>query len=264
MSISDCPVPGEIADGVMSRVATQYREASKFLALVRGAVDDIEAAAIVACGTPLAFDLRTAVGEQLTWIGKRMGFPRCHCVCDPVPVFGFACGGPHPVEIVGFCEGGSWLSCADGGSAELCFDDDEQYRAHLFARAYQMFGLYDLASLQSAARSIWGPTASVVATRPGNVVIGIGRHLTVEETRFASLSFRALPIAPGIRPSVHLGPQNVFGFGAGWGGLCDGSAWLCPIDIDPYGCVSLPPPPAPEASSLDFSDADNSALFALI
>ena len=42
-------------------------------------------------GMPEKFDILTAVGDQLTIVGKWLGFPRCHCICQNVPVFGFSC-----------------------------------------------------------------------------------------------------------------------------------------------------------------------------
>ncbi len=70
---------------------------------------------------PSYFDLQSAAGDQLTLIGKRMGFPRCHCVCNIQPVFGFFCDGQSTSRpILGFCEDGSWDGCGEDGVSEIC------------------------------------------------------------------------------------------------------------------------------------------------
>ena len=38
------------------------------------------------CDLPSYFDIDTEVGEQLTFLGRRMGWPRCHCICTSQPV----------------------------------------------------------------------------------------------------------------------------------------------------------------------------------
>lgn len=235
-----CPTQGEMVEAEIDRLATQYREASKMLGLIRAILTQSEDAAIKLCALPSFFDIDTAIGDQLTIIGKWLGFPRCHCVCDPPKVFGFKCGGAYtgPFEIAGFCEAGStWSGCPPIGNGEVCISDDEVYRGMLKARRYQVLGLYDIASLQTAARHIWGDTASVVSSRVGSVTLAPGRVLTSFETSVVPVVFRILPIAPGIRGMIHYGTGPIFGFGAGWGGFCESAEFICPTDPHAYSCA---------------------------
>ena len=233
--MTTCPETGALVEQEINRVATQYRESPNLLGLMRAYLSQVEEAIQATCAIPTFFDLDTAVGDQLTLLGKRLGFPRCHCVCDVAPVFGFGCG-TSPYEIVGFCEGGTWVGCRDTGTSTICIDDDEEYRGLLKARRYQALGLYDVASLQSAARHIWGAGASVSSLGGARVVVTPGRALTAYETQVRAVAFRALPIAPGIKALTSEATGPVFGFGEGWSGFCEEAQWLCPTDPYPYDC----------------------------
>lgn len=239
MSERECPVAGELVEREIGRVATQYREASKFLAVVRALLGQSEAVALDICSLPTFFDIDTAVGDQLTIIGKWLGFPRCHCICDAPKVFGFKCGDfASSDRIAGFCEPGStWSGCPPLGNSEICISDDEVYRGMLKARRYQIMGLFDIASLQSAARHIWGDMASVVSSRVGRVTLAPGRLLSDFETKLVPVAFRVLPIAPGIKGLIHYGTGPIFGFGAGWGGFCESAEFICPVDPLTYTCA---------------------------
>src|SRR5690348_11451199 len=117
---------GDLVEPEIDKVATQYREATKFLGLIRAILSEGEGAAIRLNEVPAFFDIDTAVGDQLTIIGKWLGFPRRHCVCDAPAVFGFDCGSPGSFTISGFCAPGStWLGCPPLGNSTLCIDDDE-------------------------------------------------------------------------------------------------------------------------------------------
>lgn len=272
-----CPASGDLVAVELARIATEYREADRLRGYMAAVLKQIEDIARATCAIPDYFDLNTAVGEQLTFVGKRMGFPRCHCVCNARPVIGFACDDPAQAAlfpIVGFCDEGAWLGC--GGVSDLCINDDEVYRAHLFARRYQMLGLFDIQSLGAALKNVWGPTAWIPQAGDGRVVIAPGRALTNSETSRLLITLRALPIAPGISIAIHFGDQKIAGFGAGWFGFCssvpsqkvfgfdcedgpnarpiagfcdpDGTwvncappvvsegYWLCPVPVDPYSC----------------------------
>lgn len=234
-----CPTAGILVEEEVNKVATQYREATKFLSLVRALLGQSESAAIALCDLPSFFDIDTAVGDQLTIIGKWLGFPRCHCVCDEPDVFGFDCG-PYtgPFTISGFCAPGTtWLGCPPLGNSTLCIDDDETYRGMLKARRYQMMGLFDIASLQAAIRHVWGNTAQVADASVGSVVLAPGRSLSADETAQLPIAFRVFPIAPGIRAMARLGTGPVFGFGEGWGGFCEDAEFLCPTDPHTYTCA---------------------------
>lgn len=241
----------QFIDEAISRVLTQYRESPRLLGVIRHDIGKIADVAVRIDDIPAAFDLDTAVGDQLTLLGKRLGWPRCHCVCTVEPVFGFACGPANPnQQIVGFCEEGwplvwgdtwnveregVWADCRAAGSGDICFDDDEVYRGYLKARRYQALQRYQIEDLLAALSNIWGPTGNVLSSGYGVVVISPGRALTDREQRELPLALRVLPTAPGVRVDVHINTGPVFGFGEGWAGFCEGQ-WLCPQQIDPYAC----------------------------
>lgn len=234
-----CPVAGELVEEEVNKIATQYREAVKFLGLIRAILSEGEAAAIKLCAVPDFFDIDSAVGDQLTIVGKWLGLPRCHCVCEAPKVFGFKCGPFSSSDrIAGFCEHGTtWSDCPSLGNGEVCITDDEIYRGMLKARRYQVLGLYDIASLQAAARHVWGSTASVVSSSVGQVTLAPGRALTAFETMIVPVVFRTLPIAPGIKGMIHYGTGPIFGFGEGWGGFCESAEFICPTDPLTYTCA---------------------------
>lgn len=222
----------------VNRILTQYRESPKLLAIIRHDLGQIAEAANAACEIPSKFDIIDAVGDQLTILGKQLGWPRCHCICLPVPVFGFSCGLTTPNQpIVGLCEGGVWANCQEAGTGDICFDDDEVYRGYLLARRYQVRQLWEIDNLQAAARHIWGDTATAVSLGGARVAIQPGRALTIVEQLQIPVAFRVLPIAAGITPHISFEIGKVFGFGTGWGGLCESASWLCPVEIDPYSCT---------------------------
>lgn len=257
----------------IDRILDQYRESPKlihmmrtYLAQVAEAMDAIEA-------IPSFFDIDTAVGDQLTKLGQRLGWPRCHCVCTVQPVYGFECDTVSTVfPIVDFCDDtGNWDDCGPFGVSDICLDDDELYRKFLKVRRYQMLSLYSGDDLTAAIQTFWGETAMILDAGQGRVVVAPGRDLTSSENAVLQLYPRVLPIAPGIRVRFHFGPQTeVFGFGDGWGGFCEpwqpeglplgtengvilvtengnpistgpltkDSPWMCEVDVKPYDCAS--------------------------
>lgn len=240
MAERTCPAPGVLVEEDVDKVATQYREAAKFLALIRALLGETEAAGLGACPLPSFFDIETAIGDQLTIIGKWLGFPRCHCICEAPAVAGYGCGGAYTgsFRLVGYCAPGStFADCTDFGNSTLCIDDDETYRGMLKARRYQMMGLYDIGSLQAAIRHVWGDAAQVADTAVGSVVLAPGRALTDAEMEQLPVAFRVFPIAPGIKAMAHLGTGPVAGYGAGWAGYCESASYLCPIDPNTYTCA---------------------------
>ncbi|MGZ2501731.1 DUF2612 domain-containing protein [Rhizobium leguminosarum] len=254
----------------IDRVLTQYRESPKLLHVIRSYLQQLWIAQNAICDLPSYFDLDTAVGDQLTIIGKWMGFPRCHCVCDVQPVFGFACDTPTVGgrTVTGFCEGGIWLACNDDGISEICITDDEVYRKLLIARSYQMQSLYGWDDLLTALQAIFGTQARIMDAGHGQVVLAPLRALSDLETAILQVIPRVLPIAPGITTRWHFGTFKVFGFGEGWGGFCEewepgglpivtgngtplvtedeteiwtgpltrDADWLCRFDVKPYSC----------------------------
>lgn len=254
----------------MNRVLTQYRESPKLLHLLRAYLRQIEKHHGAVCDLPEHFTLETAVGDQLTILGKRLGWPRCHCICDVQPVFGFECSdfiGDYP--IAGFCDATvSWLSCSDIGFGDVCINDDELYRKFLKVRIYQVTRRLDFESLNDCLRILWGASAGIVDSGNGRVVIAPGRALTDVEIALLQLYPRVLPVALGVNVRFHFSSTKVFGFGQGWGGFCEGlrpdglpiqdeskrdiqtenrvdiitgplsedSQWMCENDVKPYTC----------------------------
>lgn len=254
----------------INRVLTQYRESPKLLHVLRtylGAVADLHNQV---CDLPSAFDIYSATGDQLTVLGKRMGWPRCHCVCDVQPVFGFECPGVTPDQpLAGFCDPNStWSGCGEFSNGEICISDDEVYRSFLFSRRRQFTGMFGTESLEAALRDLFGPTARLLDSGNGRVVVAPGRDLTSTELSLLQLYPRVLPVALGVSVRFHFGDTFVFGFGTGWGGFCEdwfpdgtalaiedgeeiatefwepigtgslynGAPWMCEIDIRPYSC----------------------------
>lgn len=205
----------------IDRVITQYRESPKLLFLIRTYLGQVAEVIDRLDDIPGKFDINTATGDQLTLLGKRLGWPRCHCICITQPVFGFNCPDlPSDFPLVGFCEPGTWVDCGDFGVGDICITDDELYRGFLLARRYQILSLYDRDSLTDALRAMWGPTAWIVDDGNGSVTMSPGRVLTATETAFLQLVPRVLPVASGIKQRFHFGTNPIFGFGDGWGGFC--------------------------------------------
>lgn len=217
-----CPTPEEMVEERIDRVLTQYRESPKLLHVLRTYLHAVAASHLQVCDLPERFNLDTATGHQLTLIGKRMGWPRCHCVCSVEPVFGFECEEVNLRPVSGFCEDGTpWAECATG-IGELCINDDESYRAFLRVRAFQMTGRFDLASLEQSLRIFFGSSARVMYSGQGRVVVAPGRRLSQAEQLLLQLYPRVMPVALGIRVLFHFGEEpRVFGFGEGWGGFLE-------------------------------------------
>lgn len=232
----DCDYSGLVEEEI-DRILTQYRESQNLLGVIRDDLGQIVEVIDAICGLPEKFDIATAIGDQLTIVGKRMGWPRCHCVCVTPPVFGFACETENPNrEYVGFCEDGVWADCNPQGAGTICINDDDVYRAFVIVRAYQVLNLYSIEALQACVEMLWGDDAQAINLGHGQVCIRPGRALTATEEMQLPLAFRVLPIAPGIEPRLSRAVGDVFGFGYGHSGFCDEAEWLCPTAFDPYAC----------------------------
>lgn len=266
-----CPDKSALIDIEIRRVLTQYRESPKLLHMIRTYLGQVVDVLLSICVLPDHFYLETAVGDQLTLLGQRLGWPRCHCVCSVQPIFGFNCEGvPSHFTLVGFCDGNvTWADCGPFESSDICLNDDETYRKFLKVRRYQALSMYDPESLEEAIQIFFGPTASVISHGRGRVVIAPGRPLSESEQSLIQLYPRVLPVAPGVNAYFHYGTPKVFGFGEGWGTFCehwqdeasltsgdgvelvteDGETidtgelfkdapWMCEIDPQPYDCAA--------------------------
>jgi len=238
----DCPEPGALVAQELRRIATQYRESPRLIHLIRTYLAQVEEALRATCAIPSFFDIDTATGDQLTLIGKRLGWPRCHCVCTVQPVYGIACEGVvSEYTLVGFCEEGIFVNCGPGGVSEICITDDEIYRGFLRARRYQFLALFDVESLNAALRAIWGDDAFVVDGGNGRVVMTPGRDLTDLERALLPLVPRVLPVAPGIRQRFHFTGFPILGIGEGWGDFCEPAFPDGAIITDEFGnAITVP------------------------
>lgn len=232
----DCDYSTLVEDEI-DRVLTQYRESPHLLGVIRADLAQIKGVIDALCGLPEHFDIATAIGDQLTIVGKRIGWPRCHCVCASPPIFGFPCEADNPNQpIVGFCDDGVWGACRPSGTSTICLDDDEVYRAYLYVRCYQILALYEREHIEAAVRLLWGEAASVLSGGGARVCLAPGRALTAREEQELPLVFRVAPIPPGMSTYVLRGAAKYFGFGSGYGGFCDEAEWMCPVAVDPYAC----------------------------
>ena len=229
----DCPDPAVLIESKIDKIRDQYRESPRLLGFIRDRLAEPAEVNEAACALLDAFDIDTAVGDQLTIIGKALGWPRCHCKGQRRPVFGFACDdecGPPVIPIGGFCEA-EW-DCGDGPDyIEFCFTDDELYRGFVKARRWAVAGDYTHRGITMAARDAFGPQATIGEEGNGVIEILTGRLMTNIEISIAHLYEQALPIPPGVRLDISHSNGPAFGFGIGWGGFCDGY-WPVPIRLD--------------------------------
>lgn len=220
-----CPDVNALVESKLDKIRDQYRESPNLIGIIRDRLGPVAQMVRDACEALEYFDIDTAVGDQLTFIGKALGWPRCHCKGQRRPVFGFACVtecGPSPVPVAGFCEA-EW-DCGDGPDyVEFCFTNDELYRGFLKARRWSIAGEYSHHGITMAARDAFGPNAVITKGGDGVIEIGTGRLLTSVEISIAHLYEQAFPVPPGVRLQINHSNGGVFGFGAGWGGFCDGA-----------------------------------------
>lgn len=199
------PIVDTTIDDKLSLVLTQYRESPNLLGMIRSYLTQLVEVRDVLAGMPKKFDIDTAVGEQLTIIGRWLGFPRCHNVPAPVPVFGFDCGGTYsgPYNIQGFCEGALWVGCPGVASLEVCITDDALYRKFLYVRRYQLLGKNDYRSFVLCIKILFGAAADY--TQTGRIIdVDPGRALTVNEQAFLRVYERVLPRAIGASINVNI------------------------------------------------------------
>lgn len=228
-----CQSRDEIFDNLIDRIATQYRESPRLIALIKAYVMEAAKASEVACHMLDYFDIDTAVGDQLTILGKALGWPRDHCIGQRRPVFGFACDNECfiPSMLVGgFCEA-DW-NCGQGPDmVTFTFTDDELYRRFLKSRVITLTHDYTREALAEAAVVLFGDFATIWREVPGSSSVVTGRLLTDIEISIAHLYPQVMPIPPGIGLDIYHCDGPAFGFGGGWGGICDGH-WPVKVTIN--------------------------------
>ena len=223
----------------INRILTQYRESPNLIALIRNGLQEIADAAEYLEAIQTAFDIETSIGDQLTVIGKWLGWPRVHCEGRRPTVFGFECSSDGEetsacstaVPVAGFCEGARW-ACPGYGFEDYEFVDDELYRRYLKARNIKLAGDYSRERLIEAAGLIFDHEVVFVRERPGVVTLCLTRAFTSEELAILALADHVLPIALGVRLEWAQTDGAIFGFGEGWGGLCSSSFYS--IVRDPF------------------------------
>ena len=223
-----------LVDGEISRIATQYRESPHLIGLISAYVGQVADVIGAACPIPDAFDIDDAVGDQLTIIGKWLGWPRVHCRGARQAVFGFASESCNPCDpstymIGGFCS--DWGGCPASEFASYEFVDDELYRRFLKARVVQLSRDYRRPSLVASAQALFdAEDATIFAETPGRVSISLARASEPGEWQILDLYRQVLPIAPGIKVAfrTQYAAGSPFGLGDGWGGFC--APWSIPIE----------------------------------
>ena len=168
--VGEEPEPDTRIQDKLDYVLTQYRESPNLLGLMSTYLRQLNEVQDVLESIPEKFDLDNAVGEQLDIIGRWLGFPRCHNVPSPVPVFGFDCDGAYTgaYNIGGFCEGSLWIGCPGVSSFEVCITDDELYRNFLYVRRFQLLGDCDYRSFVTCIKILFGSAATY--TQVGRVI----------------------------------------------------------------------------------------------
>lgn len=228
--MADCPDLAVLRDSKLDEILTQYRESEKLLGLINNYLIQLQEMGDAVCAVPTFFDIDTAVGDQLTIIGKALGWPRVHCAGERKPVFGFACADDcydgWPVH--GFCETGiedqSWDQCIGPRYKDYTFSDDDEYRRWLRCRILDLTGDFRRANLDAAVQILFDNTgATVIQEIPGVVKVWPGRALTDVEKTLVDLMPEVLPIADGVRLQIVTGTAPMFGFGTGYDGWCGGN-----------------------------------------
>jgi len=216
----------DFVDKEIENIATQYRESPNLLALIRVYLDQLVDVFEKTCAIPDFFDIDSSTGDQLTIIGKWLGWPREHCAGRKLPIFGFTCNPPQCSNrskiITGFCEAGIWECDSNPGFGDYVFTDDELYRRFLKSMIIKLDKDYRRPALIEAAGELFGSNASIYHERPGHVYVDTGRLLTNEEISIAHLYQNVLPIPPGVAVRIYESDALPFGFGQRWGGLCTG------------------------------------------
>lgn len=221
---SECVDADTLAEAQIDKLATQYRESNNLIGITRGYVHQVATVENTACSMLDNFDIDDAVGDQLTILGKVLGWPRVHCAGRRKAVFGFECDnecGPPTVPVGGFCEA-EWACDGDPDFVEFTFTDDEMYRGFLKSRAITLAGEYRRDSLTEAARAMFGDLAVIWKREAGVVHLATGRLLSDTEISISHLYRQVLPVPPGIALELWHSRGAPFGFGHGWGGMCSG------------------------------------------
>lgn len=216
-----------IADTTINKIADQYRESPNLIGLIKNYLQQPAILQQVIFYSLYKFDLDKAVGDQLTIIGRLLGWPRFHCRGQRRPIFGFECeindeDCPPTQPIGGFCEDAEW-DCPGGPEyIPYTFTDDDLYRGFVKARRWMVFGEYAHDGLAQSVRDVFGNQAAILEDGGGVVKVTANRLLSSTEIAIAGLYEQCLPIGPGVRLELYHSKGPVWGFGDGWAGFCEG------------------------------------------
>jgi len=189
-------------------LATQYRESPNLKALIGVYLDAAGELTPAICET-FDRDIDTAIGDQLTQLGKILGWDRVQCGGVRPRVFGFECVddcSTNTITIGGFCD--PWLGedCnAETLFGEFTFSDDELYRRFLKSLILKYDNDFRRSTLREAVEILFGSAATIYNETAGTVEIYAGRALSLDEQAVAHLIKQVLPIAPGVGVSVYEG-----------------------------------------------------------
>jgi len=253
----------------IDRIATQYRESPNLIALMRSYMEEFGLAAEAMVEIASAFDLETKGGDQLTIIGKWLGWPRHHPNGQLATFFGFDSapvqpfGGfgetppsewdtagseaeqllgfnpdadpnqdPDYFPVDGFC--GEGIFYTEGAQRYRAYDfsDDEEYRVWLKAMQRRLQKDYRRGTLAEAATGIFGSEVVPIEERAGEMILCLTRAFTVQERRYLHKVEEVLPVTPGALLRWAQSEGSPFGFGAGWGEL--GQNGFYKIVRDPF------------------------------
>lgn len=210
-------------DNRVAMLATQYRESENLISLIRNILETVDLVGHALCDATV-FDIDVVTGDQLSIIGKVLGWPRTICSGVRQKTFGFECDDGCRRDIGGFCTNWQGIDC---GPIEILqgnftFEDDDLYRRFLKSLVVKHDGDFRRKPLVEAMQILFGPDAGVMKEANGHVDVFTGRSLSDDEFKIAHVVEMVLPVALGVSVGVYEtsnGPP--FGFGDGWGGFCD-------------------------------------------
>ena len=199
-------------------IATQYRDSTNLINLIEGISSVFIQFKQQFRNWIPSFNLETAVGDQLTILGRIVGFPRHHC--NACMEWQESANGTVPAEAIATtCDKKYWL----GEINDFTFDDDETYRSFLKARQIYNFTKGTIEDAVNAAKTIFGPTAFLYSQGYGQLIIATGSPQSIDTLKLLPLAYRSIPIPRGVRLRIIDSGSNPFGFGNGWYGFCSGS-----------------------------------------
>ena len=192
-----------LKDRVREKIQHQYKESPNLRGMIDVVLDEVVLAGNAIADIMDFFYLDTAVGEQLTFIGNNVGWPREHC-------------------------NGKYV--AGVGLDDYIFTDDELYRSFIKAKIKRNRSNGSMEDMLAAAGELFGPQVYTLSSVGGVYILGLGRSITAQELELFPLYFRVLPQVRGTTFRIHEGDfDEAFGFGTGWGGFCGGG----------FGCIHL-------------------------